>query len=66
MDLTLSPELEAFRDRARQCIRDTAPGLDDGRWAEGYLWARGFTISAGSNEVMRNQIAERGLGLPRE
>ena len=40
--------------------------LDSGRWLEGLLWARGFTISAGSNEVMRNIIAERGLGLPRD
>jgi len=39
---------------------------DGGWWLEGFLWARGFTISAGSNEVMRNQIAERGLGLPRD
>ena len=37
-----------------------------GRWQEAFLWARGFTISAGSNEVMRNLIAERGLGLPKE
>lgn len=40
--------------------------LDGGRWSEAFLWARGFTISAGSNEIMRNLIAERGLGLPRE
>jgi len=40
--------------------------LDSGRWLEGFLWARGFTISAGSNEVMRNIVAERGLGLPRD
>jgi alkylation response protein AidB-like acyl-CoA dehydrogenase len=39
---------------------------EDGHWQEAFLWARGFTISAGSNEVMRNLIAENGLGLPRE
>jgi alkylation response protein AidB-like acyl-CoA dehydrogenase len=39
---------------------------DDGHWQEAFLWARGFTISAGSNEIMRNLIAENGLRLPRE
>jgi alkylation response protein AidB-like acyl-CoA dehydrogenase len=31
-----------------------------------WLYARAYTISAGSNEVMRNVIAERGLAMPRE
>ena len=39
---------------------------DGGHWQEAFLWARGFTISAGSNEIMHNLIAENGLGLPRE
>ena len=37
-----------------------------GHWQEAFLWARGFTISAGSTEIMHNLIAETGLGLPRE
>jgi alkylation response protein AidB-like acyl-CoA dehydrogenase len=43
------------------------PGAwDDGSWQDRFLYARALTIAGGSNEIMRNVIAERGLGLPRE
>ncbi|HEV2373161.1 MAG TPA: acyl-CoA dehydrogenase family protein [Streptosporangiaceae bacterium] len=37
----------------------------DGRWLDGYLFSLAGPIYAGTNEVQRNLIAERLLGLPK-
>ena len=43
------------------------PGDEDGRsTSQAYLNARVYSIAGGTNEMQRNGIAERGLGLPRE
>ena len=39
--------------------------IDAGRWLEGYLFSLGGSIYAGSNEIQRNIVAERMLGMPR-
>ncbi|HCT81651.1 MAG TPA: acyl-CoA dehydrogenase [Micromonosporaceae bacterium] len=44
---------------------DLLGGAPDERWADGYLFALAGPIYAGTNEVQRNVIAERLLGLPR-
>lgn len=36
-----------------------------GRWLDGFLFSRSGTIYAGTNEIQRNIIAERMLGMPR-
>jgi alkylation response protein AidB-like acyl-CoA dehydrogenase len=35
-------------------------------WSDGLLFALGGPIYAGTNEIQRNIVAERLLGLPRE
>jgi alkylation response protein AidB-like acyl-CoA dehydrogenase len=41
------------------------PGWVPGEWLDGYLFALAGPIYAGTNEIQRNVVAERLLGLPR-
>ena len=43
---------------------DEAP--DEGVWANAYLTAPGIHIAGGTDEIMKNIIGERVLGLPKE
>jgi alkylation response protein AidB-like acyl-CoA dehydrogenase len=48
-----------------QLYRDPERMLDANDWQERYLYGRSVTISSGTSEIMRNLLAQRGLGLPR-
>jgi alkylation response protein AidB-like acyl-CoA dehydrogenase len=39
---------------------------DDARWVNRFLWSPGYRIGGGTDEVNRNLVAERVLGLPGE
>ena len=41
-------------------------GYETGYWMHDHLYSWSWTIAGGSNEIQRNIIAERTLGLPRE
>jgi alkylation response protein AidB-like acyl-CoA dehydrogenase len=53
-------------------LHETALGLlgeqanAESRWLDGYIFALSGPIYAGTNEIQRNIVAERLLGLPRE
>jgi alkylation response protein AidB-like acyl-CoA dehydrogenase len=44
----------------------TAAVGDDARWVNRFLWSPGYRIGGGTDEVNRNLVAERVLGLPGE
>ena len=51
---------------ARGQLLPEAPAAEGvGSWLDGYLFALSGPIYAGTNEIQRNVIAERILGLPR-
>ena len=50
----------------RRCSPATVTArLDRAEWHTGFLFSRALTIGGGTEEVQRNIIAERVLGLPK-
>ena len=47
-------------------IDDPALALESGRFQHRFLWAPGLRLGGGTDEIMKNIIAERVLGLPGE
>ena len=56
--------LEILGDRGEP-LPGAPAAADVGSWLDGYLFALSGPIYAGTNEIQRNIIAERILGLPR-
>ena len=48
-----------------QLWKDSPHAVDDGHWAFQSLFSRRYGIAGGTDEVQKNIISERQLGLPK-
>jgi alkylation response protein AidB-like acyl-CoA dehydrogenase len=55
----------ALHETALDLLGGTGGESADGEWAEGYVFSLAGPIYAGTNEIQRDIIAERLLGLPK-
>ncbi len=65
MDIAMHKAALAILGAHAELLRAAPAAGDVGRWLDGYFFSLAGPIYAGSNEIQRNIIAERLLGLPR-
>ena len=69
MKLRASAAFRDFTDAAMALLGPRAvagPGADDGAWQTLFLTAPSLSIRGGTDEIQRNIVGERVLGLPEE
>lgn len=65
LDLAMHRAAMSLLGARAELLQVTQEADDVGRWLDGYLFSLAGPIYAGTNEIQRNIIAERLLGLPR-
>ena len=65
MDIALHQAALAILGPRAELLPEAPAATEAGTWLDGYLFALAGPIYAGTNEIQRNIIAERMLGLPR-
>ncbi len=66
LDVRLHERALALLGPLAELEEDAPEAVDRGSWMKGYQFALSGPIYAGTNEIQRNVIAERVLGLPRK
>ncbi len=66
MDVRTHETALALIGSALELDEGSASAVDGGQWMKGFQFALAGPIYAGTNEIQRNIIAERVLGLPRK
>lgn len=65
MDVHMHETALSLLGARAELLRHAPAAGDVGNWLDGYLFSLAGPIYAGTNEIQRNVIAERLLGLPR-
>jgi hypothetical protein len=65
MDVRMHETALRLAGTAAELMPDAPDALDAGAWIDGYLFSLAGPIYAGTNEIQRNIVAERVLGLPK-
>jgi alkylation response protein AidB-like acyl-CoA dehydrogenase len=65
MDVRLHETALRLLGSRAHLLADAPDAVDRSRWLDGFLFSLAGPIYAGTNEIQRNVIAERVLGLPR-
>jgi alkylation response protein AidB-like acyl-CoA dehydrogenase len=65
LDLRMHETALRILEERGQLLPEAPAASDVGSWLDGYLFALSGPIYAGTNEIQRNIIAERILGMPR-
>jgi alkylation response protein AidB-like acyl-CoA dehydrogenase len=66
MDVRIHETALAILGPYGELVDDAGEAVDGGAWMKGYQFSLSGPIYAGTNEIQRNIVAERVLGLPRK
>jgi alkylation response protein AidB-like acyl-CoA dehydrogenase len=65
MDVRLHQTAMRLLGEEAELMPSAPDAVDDARWLDGFIFSLAGPIYAGTNEIQRNIVAERVLGLPR-